>query len=375
MRNIYIFAPLPAINKRTRISKMVRHFLSRGLKIQFYGWERLGNEANNLAYGHDLVEEKLILHGGGYSSSRARLMYPLWMIACFIRTLMIGRKKIIFCLGWESAFPAIIASKITGSKVIFDDADRFSLIFSLPRIVSKILINLERWTSRKSLTHIIPSFSRYEWRTPNMLVLRNTPLRRDFEAAINSTNKSENDPFTIYANGWLGETRGAPIFLKLLNNLQKSNTNVKMILAGRVDSPNGHLLANHPMSTYHGEIEQRKALEFYQKSDIVLTYYDPAIPINRKAESNKWGDCVFFHTPFIVNSEVETAIPFLESGAAFSVPYDDAEKLTELISALIIDRSLIHNAAENLERFRLDYPIFDDQLDLIINLIPKENQL
>lgn len=352
---------------------MVNTFIAEGARIAFHGWERLNGEAKEFAWRAPAVSEATILRGGGYASKRARAMYPLWMIAVFLRTLSLGQRQTIFCLGWETAFPALIAARFTKSLIIFDDADRFSLLFKLPRLLNHMLQRLEHWASREAWIHIVPGFSRYEWRSDNMLALRNTPLRKDFEAARAKNGCTRESRLVIYANGWLGETRGAPIFLALAERLRSKDLPVQIVIAGRVDSAAGEALIAHPLVSYHGELDQLDALALYVDSDVVLTYYDPAIPINRKAESNKWGDCVYFGVPFIVNSEVETAESLVNAGAAFAAPYHDIDALENLISQLMDDRRLIEAASARLAGFKADYPVFDAQLINLLGLL-REHQ-
>jgi hypothetical protein len=366
--NYYFIAPLPAIKKRTRISKMTSVFASLGVNIKFYGWEREKGESLSLRSDDEYSSESVILRGGGYSSVMARAMYPLWMVVVFFKTLNLGRGKTIFCLGWETAFPALIAAKITGATIIFDDADRFSLILTLPRLLSSLLHRLEYWASRKSYIHIVPGFSRYEWRNENMIPLRNTPLREDFETALGESEEIV-EGFVVYINGWVGDTRGAPIFLSLADFFHSKKLSICFIVAGRVDSKSGNLLVKHPLVKYYGEVEQSHALALYKKADIVLTYYDPAVPINRKAESNKWGDCVYLGVPFIVNSEVETAREFIETGAAFSVAYGDVEGLANLICKLMDDPIILEDASKKIYSLRENYPSFDDQLKNVFKLV------
>ena len=365
----YFIAPLPALAKRTRLAKMADHFTGRGIQIDFAGWERLPDELKTLRSTNSLVRERTILRGGGYSSRKARMMYPVWMICVFFYVIRLGFRRNVFCLGWETAFPALIASIVTRSKIIFDDADRFSLIVRLPGVLHRLLQFLERWASRRALVHIVPSFSRYEWKHDRMMPLRNTPLSHEFEEARSRTPSRIDADFVIYANGWLGETRGAPIFLELANRLQNCPKNVRMLIAGRVDSPAGQQLIAHPRVNYLGEVNQTQALSYYPVSDIVLTYYDPRVEINRKAESNKWGDCVFFGVRFIVNAEVETAATFIAAGAAIAVLYHDVDALYQQILSLASDTTQLDSLRSKLLPFRKDYPVFDQQLDQLITYL------
>ncbi|MNL40770.1 hypothetical protein D3C87_1631410 [compost metagenome] len=140
-----------------------------------------------------------------------------------------------------------------------------------------------------------------------------------------------------------------------------------MHIAGRVDSADGEALIKQPNVIFYGELPQREALAIYAASDVVLTYYDPRIEINKDAESNKWGDCIYFGKPFVVNKEVRTAEFFVDSGAAWSVPYADVEGLINLLSQLANDRRLIESASRRLSGMEESYPNFDIQMERLIS--------
>lgn len=373
-QEIHFLAPLPAIRKRTRIAKMVPVLKELGYRINFYGWERIPGEAKEFESDEEGVLESSILQGGGYASGKARALYPLWMAKVFWQTLRIGRGQLLFCLGWETAFPALLAARFTGSKVVFDDADRFSMIVRLPNLAGRLLISLERWASRYSEMHIVPGFSRYEWKHDKMFVLRNSPLEADLLAARRVAQPRPEADIVLYANGWVGETRGAPIFLKLIELSQKRDLNLKMVIAGRIDGVSAPQLISHPQTIYLGELGQRDALAWYDACDAVLTYYDPSVPINRKAESNKWGDAIFFDCPIIVNSEVETAARLVDAGAAISVPYSDVEGLLDLIQDISPKGPLRTRTQDAVSRLKKEYPVFDQQFKGIFSHLTNKEQ-
>lgn len=366
---IVFLAPLPALRKRTRLAKMVPVLRAAGHDIRFFGWERVAGEAAAFAWGEAGVREAILMRGGGYASGRARALYPLWMWKVFWRTLRLGRGRLLFCLGWETAFPALLAARLTGARVVFDDADRFSMIVQLPGAAGRLLPRLERWASRRAALHVIPGFSRYEWRHDRMIVLRNSPLEADFKAAEEARPVRPDAAIVLYANGWIGETRGAPVFLRLLDIAEARGLDLKLVIAGRVDGPSAPHLVTHPRVTFLGEVAQREALAWYGAVDAVLTYYDPIVPINRKAESNKWGDAVFFGCPIIFNTEVETAQPLVAAGAALAVPYADAEALADLAQGLAGDPGARAAVAEAVTALRPEYPVFDRQLAEILDLL------
>lgn len=366
---IYFIAPLPSVRKRTRLAKMVPYFLDAGFDIVMYGWERERGEKDKLSWNDSRVSENIILKGGGYVSVKARLMYPIWMALVFLKVLSVGRKKTFFCLGWETAFPARLAGAINGARIIFDDADRFSMVVKMPLLFRRVVEALEKWTSYNVFLHIVPGLKRYDWKHDKMIILRNTPLKKDFVYAESEEIKEIEGDMVIYANGWVGQTRGAPVFLEVMKKLLGRGSGIVMIIAGRVDSKEGHELTKLPNVEFYGELPQKEALLLYRSSDLVLTFYDPNVEINKKAESNKWGDCVYFSVPFVVNSEVETAEEFLRSGAAWSVPYSDADSLASLLLDLSKNKKSIFIRRNNIKKKRKEFPIFDDQMIKILKCI------
>ena len=365
---IILIAPLSAPSRRPRLAKMISTFVETGHQVRFYGWERACGEMKTFAWEDKNVQEKAILKGGGQVSSKTRAMYPLWMLAVFFCTLSLGRGQRIFCLGWETAFPALLASFFTSSQIVFDDADRFSMIIKLPNALTSVLQMLERWTSRNSALHIVPSMSRYDWQGPNMFILQNTPTSKDIMAAERLAPQRVPARLVVYANGWLMDTRGAPTFYKSLEILEDRGIAVRMHVAGMVDDNSmwGRKLISHKSVIFHGELPQREALALYLTSDVALTFYDPDIPINRKAESNKWGDCICLRTPFIVNEEVETATLFVRAGAAWAVPYHNPEALADFLELLSSNRQKLHEGQEACRALQRVYTSFDEQVKKLL---------
>lgn len=360
-----VIAPLSTVARRARLVKMMPVLKTRGLDVVFYGWERNRGEAANP--DESQVEERIIFRGGGNNTRYIRFMYPFWMVAVFFRVMRFDRDDVLLCLGWETAFPALIASYFTGSKVIFDDADRFSLIVSLPKPVKAFVQALERWTSHRVALHIVPGFGRYEWRAENMIVLRNAPILEDYRKAVRLGQRSSPSGLVIYVNGWLGETRGLPVVLDVMRRAAERQIPIRMILAGRMDGASSEALAALENVEYRGRVGLDEALKIYREVDLVFSYFDPAIPINRLAESNKWGDCVFLNVPFVANSEVETAGPFVKAGAAISVPYDDVDGLFGILAELAEEPRRLESYRTALRGFESEYQPFDTAFGGIVD--------
>ena len=136
IKEVKIFAPLPCVSKRTRLSKISRLLMDKGCNIQFYGWQRTASEGGN-KISSNLYTKKIILKGGGYSTKIARILYIIWMVKVFYYSLFIKKSSILWALGFESSFPAIVVSKLKKFRVFYDDADRISMIFSVSQSLKK----------------------------------------------------------------------------------------------------------------------------------------------------------------------------------------------------------------------------------------------
>jgi glycosyltransferase involved in cell wall biosynthesis len=361
---VYMIAPVPILARRTRLKKQADVLVSSGFDIRFFGWERTLGEAGPHLNEIEHVKGEIILRGGGYASRLTHFYYLLWMVKVFFKVLTQPRQSIFFCLGFETAFPALLAGKCRKSQIVFDDADRLSMIMSLPRPAKNIIERLEKWASYQSAVHLVPGFSRYNWKSDKMRQLRNCPNRADFETAEMLPVKKREDVFTLYANGWIGETRGAPIFLELMARLGAAPFLLKII--GRGDGAAYDELVGLSNVEATGEVPQIEALVAYREADLVLTYYDPKISINRRAESNKWGDCIYLGLPFIVNSEVKTASRFLECGGCFSVDYDDVEALEALVRRLANNHGEMDRARHQISKLRREFLPFDEAFKEIL---------
>ena len=139
------------------------------------------------------------------------------MIVVFIALAFRRRPKEVYCLGLETALPAWACSYFRKTDYIFDDADRLVMVLPMPAFIRQIFVWLEQKVSARSMVHLIPGAERYPYKTSKQQIIRNTPSSDDLERAMAMKVPEKSAPFVIYANGWLGETRG----LAIVNQLAK----------------------------------------------------------------------------------------------------------------------------------------------------------
>ena len=187
--NLIMFAPLPSLEGRVRLAKLLPQLLNQFDTIDFYGWKRDSRDGNKQRNHNPRVNSTMILKGGGWANVRTRFLYLIWIFLVFWNTIKLGRNRIIFAVGCETAFPSVLAAKFTGSKIIFDDPDRISLFLNLPAPLLLLIKKIEKWTSYKAALHIVPGAERYEWWHERMYLLKKHagPARCGFSDVARTT--------------------------------------------------------------------------------------------------------------------------------------------------------------------------------------------
>ena len=367
-KNIIIIFPLSVIAHRTRLVKLVSIASDLGLSISTWAWERKKGDFHK-ELPIDFNDRKVLLKGGGYNSKWIKLYYPLWMFSVFFQLILRRPKSPVYCLGFETAFPAFLASKVTTIKYIFDDADRFSMIVNLPSALNKGVKYLERKTSEGSIINIIPGYERYEFKNSKQTTLKNMPDSQALEKSKQVNIKRPNAKVIIYVNGWMGETRGLPIILELAKRSLTSKADIHFIAAGNAKDKSASAFIKLPNVTYLGSVENHEALAWYRASDFIFTYYDPVIEINRYAESNKWGDGLSLKVPVIVNDEVITANFLRENNACISVPYHDIDALQRALDKVLINIKHLDLMKKNISQIHAEIKYFDAGMKTILQKV------
>lgn len=361
--HVIIVAPLSSLSIRTRLYKLSL-FLHKihCPKITHVAWERLPGEGKEHLIDFE-IEKKIILEGGGYGSGR-RYLYLLWMIRVFFFSFKIKKSEIVWALGFESAFPLLLASKIKGFKLCFDDADRFSMLVK-NKTLRFLIQKLEILTSRNVYKHIIPSVERYNFKSNTFCLVNNLPSEDALKKAKSIYKQKTWKEFTmtININGWLSMTRGIGIILELCDRLKEDD--IGFVMAGKLDCKEAVLLSQKENVQYLGEVSNEEALASYYASDLVFTYYDPASEINRYAASNKWGDAFKTGVGILVNKEVVSAQKLIDQKVAIGFEYDDVEGLFSKIKSLSTDKEALSILKKRILYVGDNVPYFDVVLEKI----------
>lgn len=362
MMPVTVLAPLYPPQSRTRIAKFLALARTRGVQTTFLGWQRdVPFSLRRTGSAH----EARLLRGGRYGAGRAAIpFYLLWMVKVFWATVG-ASSGTYYALGFESAFPVAIANRVRRRRhcVVFDDADRFSILFPLPSPLARGIGVLERWTQRACDIHVVPNINRYPdgLHANRTVVLPNVPSCNDVDAAKDRRPilpPRRPKALRVYLNGWLGHERGLDTAIAAAA-LCAADRRIAFIAAGRALEADVLRLTAADIH-YLGIIDGVDALALYREVDVAVTMYAPTTTINRYAEANKWGDCLAMCCPFIVNEEVVTAVSYVQAGFAFSVPYDGGLALAKLLMTLSENPQLVEEARKRLNENAQRVPCYED---------------
>jgi hypothetical protein len=278
--------------------------------------------------------------------------YLAWIYVTFVAALMFAERGCtVISIGTFSAIGPALACFFKGFKLVYINNDNISMSYRIPRAAASVASAVEGLLARSAVVHVIPALERWSGWSGNLLVVKNTPTRSLLNAARSIASdrcyRPSEEYFTLYVNGWQTETRGMGMILDVVRRL--ADARFRLLLAGTPLCGQARQLVNETAVEYVGQIDRKEALALYYRANMVATFYDPSIKINRLAESNKWYECVLTRTPFVVNEEVLTARPFRDAEACFTVPYDDGAALERLIRDLVTSPQRLENVRRNLE--------------------------
>jgi len=324
------------LRERVRLSKIISYLIEK--KEPFELWKKHGDEDVYFPI-KNLIKN--------YTDKRKE--YILWIVNLFFVLLKSKNVGRIFVSGFESAFVVYISTFIVKREYIFDNPDNFYQSKQLPGFLKNILLELERKIIKKSLITLVPDESRidgYKLQREKFEILKNFPSKIDLNESLKRVSKQK-EKLVIYMNGWLVPTRGLEMISRFIANL-RPGLDLKIVIAGKKEGLDTILTSNYV--EYKGVVNAISSLSYYHQSDLILTFYDPKLEINRKASPNKWGDAIITKTIPILNKGIETTGSYFPNGGYFSLEYNNSQELLDLIMSIYHDKSILQEKIKQLEQ-------------------------
>lgn len=355
-KRLIICCAVGYMEDRVRLNKLKLSLAKKS--FEFWGWIRSKDEKRTVDYPY-----KHLLTGGGYNNKRLAIYYPLSVISYFFNFLFLKRGTVLYVVGFDTALPAYCANIFNHRfQYIFDNPDNFSLTYNLKGGIKKIVEWFEDRIAKRAVYHILPGRSRFTEKYGNEMFVPNFPMESQYQKALEIRETAQLNPIyktivkdtrlKVYINGRMVKERGSQWIANIIQELPEDQ--FLFVIVGRIDCSILSNIVNNAKNVIRiNRVPNEEALAIYLMTDIVLAFYDPALLINRKAEPNKWGDCVKTKTAFISNEEIETLEYFNKKDACFSIPYENNNALKELLLSLDEDRNCIEIKRKNLSKIQV----------------------
>jgi glycosyltransferase involved in cell wall biosynthesis len=297
------------------LDKLLPALRRRGYTVEFIGWDRASQWPRRSS--HDGVGYTMVLRGGGYSSRRLLLWMPLWYAAA---TLKLARRaarddEVLMAMDFEAALPAAVAGLVRGHRFIYNCRDNVSMRYRLPRGASRMLDWIDGRVMGRASAVIFPDEVRVPPDAPpHTVIVRNCAPEVELEGTPDPS------ALTVYALGNLRRDRGVELLLDAANEVE----GCRVLAAGKCrDAKLAARLEGE--ADYRGVLSPTEALALCGEADVVFTFYEPSLEINRRAVSNKWSDAMMAGRPILINTELAKARWVLDSGIGYGCPYAAGE--------------------------------------------------
>jgi len=259
------------------------------------------------------------------------LRLPRWWLQA-LRMCASLRPDVIHAVDFDTAWPARVASRLTGAKLVYDIFDFYSEMVTaeLPPILRRYLAQAERRVIAAADLVILPELRRqaqfHGVRPKNLVEIMNVPEDRRLPA------EPARD-FTVFYGGMIAKDRG---LMDLMAACEA--TGAKLVVAGH--GPDEEELLPHlessPACLYLGTVPYDEVLNRTAASHAVAALYDPTVPNNRFASPNKVFEAMMFARPVLVSDGTAIAELVRTIGCGKVVPYGDRAALRKGLEGLML---------------------------------------
>lgn len=315
-----------------RIQKESVTLLHAGYKVEVFGWDRRSE-----------FERTEVIGGVRYTRTRIPAPYGSNTLAFFlpffwIRSLFFlarQRPACVHACDLDALIPALIVKFFLHVRVIYDIFDNFAdKIGGVPGIVRRAIRRLDGFLMKFSDAVIVTDDYRKSLLPKTMRqrieVVMNVPPH---VASLDSRLPGDDIIRLCYA-GVIHEHRG----LRLVADATRTMSGIRVQFAGWVPRPQDlEYLQSQPHLEYLGKLSYSDSLALLHRSDIVLALYDPGLPINAMASSNKIFEAMSVSRPVITNRETTMAEIVREEDCGCLVTYGDITDLRKNLERLKTD--------------------------------------
>ena len=321
------------LDRDTRVPKLATA-LSDKYKVSFLGWNREGNRGVSIT--KITLPEQHMFNMRAPFGKKVLLFLPFWWL--FILTWLLRNEwDVVHVINFDSAVPAIVASKIKSKKVIYEILDTYEDSTVFPGWIRGLLIVIDKFFISKSDAIILADDEQIQefGGIPNRTVIAVYDSPPDLLQRRND-RMIDRSTLQIFYAGVLFRDRRLNVdkMIEAVADLE----NVKLIIAGYGDLVDTIKDFEEKMPNkiqYIGKLSYEDALEKLSSSDLGFVLREPIVPINKYICGSTLLNAMMCGKPLIVNKGTSTAKKVLDANCGIVV---DANNVEEIRKALILLR-------------------------------------
>jgi glycosyltransferase involved in cell wall biosynthesis len=328
-----LFLRTDPANFDPRVLKETSSLAAAGYEVTVFGWDRARRHPAAERIGAVAVRRSRI--PAPYGSKLLLFLLPLWWLSA-VDAARRARPSVVHACDMDALVPALAARWLFGARVVYDIFDHFAdKISGVPGFVRSLLRWIDGLLTRRADLVIVTDEHRRRLLPAAVGVpvgiIMNVPPLVD-AAGVRTPGKG---PVRLCYAGVIHEHRGLRLIAEAIGGIE----GIETTFAGWIPRPvDADFLHGQPKISYIGKIPYAEAIKLMGNSDIILALYDPAVPINRVASSNKVFEAMAVGVPVISNSETTMAGLIDRISCGVTIPYGDAALLKETILRLRDDQ-------------------------------------
>ncbi len=301
-----IFLRSNAILPDPRVEKEADSLIKFGYQVMALAWDRSENDHNKNGYisleNGQLSVRRFQIKAGYGRGLRNLVPHLLFQFKLF--GWLVKHHKEFDCIhacDFDTAYTALIISKLYRKPLIYDIFDYYVDSFQIPNIIKPLLKNIDKRIMNAADAVIITNESRIEQISKSnpkkLVVIHNSPKFN--QTLVNQPETSQREKYRFVYVGILSKSRLIEEVLKLFINTPDWELHIAGfgILENEVKS----VATQNNNIHYYGRIPYKQTLELESTSDILFAVYHPTKMKNNKyASPNKLYEAMMLGKPIIV---------------------------------------------------------------------------
>lgn len=325
-----------------RIQKEAASLRRHGYSVFVFGWDRQ-SEYPPAETIHDVLYTRTRIPAP-YGSNLLAFVLPIFWIRA-VGEIVRRRPDVVHACDLDALIPALAAKLVMRLTVVYDIFDSFAdKVSGLTDGMRAIVRKCDHAIMRFPEAIIVTDENRKKLltgvRVRSLFVIMNVPAA----AAMPVVLEDRSSRLRICYAGVVHQHRGLREIAEAVRGLEGIETS----FAGWIPRPEDReFLEEQENIRFLGKLSYEDSLRLLATTDVILALYDPAIPINRMASSNKIFEAMSVSRPVITNVETTMAAIVREEECGCLVPYGDVRALRDTIIRLRDDRELVSRLGAN----------------------------